>query len=63
MEWFLVIYLFSSDEVLLKQFNTLSECDKEADEVMVKYQDEKDIRQVSCLEGKILEKGDINAFK
>lgn len=63
MEWFLVVYLFSSDEVLLKQFTSLSECDKEADEFIIKYSEEKDIRQVSCLEGKVLEKGVVSAFK
>lgn len=56
MHWFLVIYLFSTDELLITEYNTQKECvavEKKVRKVLMK--NNKDVKDITCEEGEILE--------
>lgn len=55
MRWFLVIYLYSSDDLLIKEYGGKRECiavQREFKEVM---KSNKDIKDVTCERGDILD--------
>lgn len=56
MEWFLVISLIGSDELLVKHMESKQECVKVQEEFSKKVQKKlKDIRDVTCEQGELFE--------
>lgn len=56
MEWFLVISMFGSDELLVKRMESKSECVKVQVEFSKKVRKKiKDIRDVTCEQGEVFE--------
>jgi len=56
MEWFLVISLIGSDELLVKHMESKQECVKVQEEFSKKVQKKlKDIRDVTCEQGEMFE--------
>lgn len=56
MEWFLVISLIGSDELLVKRMESKQECVKIQKEFSRKVQGKlKDIRDVTCEQGEVFE--------
>jgi hypothetical protein len=54
MKWILLISIFNSDDLLVKEYNTQKECVQIKKEFLKKVKN-KSIKSVSCEEGTIME--------
>jgi hypothetical protein len=54
MEWFLILSLHSSDDVLVKKFKSKQECQVYLSSHQAEFKHDKDIKSAICDEGAIL---------
>lgn len=62
MNWFLVISLFSTDDVLIRQFNDKSTCEIYKTEHLAEFKKDPDIKDLECAEGSVLSQQQDNAI-
>jgi len=55
MEWFLIIYLFSTDDVLISNYRTQKSCQHFSQKIKNIYTDKKDIKFVECVKGEFID--------
>lgn len=48
MEWVLIISLYSTQDLFLKEYPSYNECSKELDKFKQKFKHDKNIRNVEC---------------
>lgn len=58
MHWYLIISMFSTDELLVKQMNTKKECISIQKQITKTIKHNKDVRQISCEQAEIMEQID-----
>lgn len=54
MKWFLVIYMFSTDDLLVTEFNTKKECQIVQKEFKQKIKN-KDVKKITCEYGNVMD--------
>lgn len=59
MNWFLVVSLFSTSDVLIEEKNNYSQCLQSIKEFKKLYPKDKDIKNVTCEQGTIIEQEEI----
>jgi hypothetical protein len=58
MEWFLILNLYSTDDVLIREFKTQQECEAYLSSHQAEFKKDKDIKSALCDQGAILRPSD-----
>ena len=55
MGWYLVIYLYGTSDVLVKNFDNKQECESYLIDHQTQFTSESDIKEVKCEEGRVFQ--------